>query len=73
MTDVNGNPVVTPNKWIPTPAVRKYIYGVIAALGAVGLLYGIVTQDQLNVWLQVVSNLLLIGGPALALVNTPGK
>lgn len=63
----------TPNRWIPTPAIRKSIYGAASALGAVLLIYGIVSQDQLNAWLQLVASVVTLGSGALAFVNTPSK
>jgi uncharacterized membrane protein HdeD (DUF308 family) len=63
----------TPNRVIATPAVRKALYGVAAAVGGVLLIYGIVTQDQLNAWLQLAASVITLGSGALAFVNTPRK
>lgn len=55
---------------IQDPKVRAYIYGVLVAVGAVALVYGLVNAEQLGVWLA-------LGGAALglsnglALANTP--
>lgn len=64
---------VTPNRWIPSPEVRKYIYRVLIALGPVALLYGLVTDAELVVWFGLAETVL--GSPigALALANTPAK
>lgn len=64
---------ITPNKWIKNPANRKYIYGVAAAIGAALVGYQVITQDQLELWLNIAANLLLIGGSTLGFVNTPEK
>lgn len=61
----------TPNKWIPSPAVRAWLYGIVVAAGAVAVLYGIVTQEQVSVWLHLIEAALLIGTGGLALANTP--
>lgn len=63
----------TPNRWIPSPEIRKYIYRVLVALGPVALLYGLLTDAEIAVWFGVAETIL--GSPigALALVNTPAK
>lgn len=57
---------------ITNPKTRAYIYGVLVAIGAVALVYGLVNAEQLGVWLA-------LGGAALglsnglALANTPAS
>lgn len=58
------------NNIITNPAIRAYIYGILAAAGAVALVYGLVTEEQLVVWLALGAAVL---GNGLALVNTPTK
>ena len=53
--------------FIKDPATRAYIYGIIAAAGAVALVYGFVTDEQLVVWLALGGAIL---GNGLALINT---
>lgn len=48
---------------ITSPKVRAYIYGILAAAGAVALVYGLVNAEQLGVWLA-------LGGAALCLSNS---
>ena len=62
---------VTPNRWIPSPQVRRYIYRVLVALGPIALLYGLVTDAQLIVWLGLAETVLASPVGALALANTP--
>lgn len=38
---------------IKNPQFRKYIYGILVAAGAVALCYGIVTKEQLFVWVAL--------------------
>ena len=66
-----NTPTETPNKWIPSPQVRKWLYGIVAAAGALGVIYGLVTPDQTDAWLNLAANILAIGGSGLALANTP--
>lgn len=60
----------TPNKWIPSPAVRAWLYGVCVALGALAVGYGIVTAEQGGLWLALAGAILGTGN-ALAARNTP--
>jgi len=61
----------TPNRIIPSPAVRAWIYRVIVALATVGVLYGIITPDQSTAWLEVAGAALGVISSGLALANTP--
>lgn len=53
--------------FIKDPTKRAYYYGIIAAVGAVALVYGLVTSEQLIVWLALGGSIL---GNSLALANT---
>jgi hypothetical protein len=46
---------------------RAYIYGILVALGAIALTYGIVSSEELAVWLGLGGSIL---GNGLALANT---
>ena len=51
---------------------RGAIYGVAVAIGALLVIVGWVTNDQVDAWLRVVDSLLsliLVAAPALALKN----
>lgn len=55
---------------ITNPKVRAYIYTVVAAAGAVALVYGALNAQQLGVWLSLAGAALgLTNG--LALLNVP--
>lgn len=58
-------------KSILTPSVRAWIYGVLAALGAVGVCYGVIAREHVDAWLALASAALLTAGNGLALVHTP--
>ncbi len=52
-----------------TPPVRKAIYGLVAA-GAIALVaFGVVTQDQLDQWVQSASGVIAALAAILALAN----
>lgn len=59
-----------PLAWL-TPARRRVIYGVLAALAPLAVIYGFATQQQADLWLIVAQAALLGGGGVLALTHTP--
>ena len=59
-----------PNRYIPSPKVRAYVYRVLVAAGPVVLLYGLLTAEEIAVWLGLGATILSPGG-ALAAANTP--
>jgi hypothetical protein len=56
--------------FVKNPQVRAYIYGILVAAGAVALCYGLVTKEELAVWLGLGGSII---GNGLALANTPTK
>jgi hypothetical protein len=61
----------TPNRWIPDPAVRKWLYGVVVALIPVLVVFGVLSPEQTQVWLNLTAAVLGLGTTALATANTP--
>lgn len=60
-------------KWTAlTPERRKAIYGVVAALLAVGIAYGVVAPEQSAQWLDVLDKVLGLLALVLAVVHTGG-
>lgn len=59
-----------PNRWVPSPKVRAYIYRCLVAAGPVVLLYGLATAEEIAVWLGLGATI-LAPGSALAAANTP--
>lgn len=53
--------------FIKNNAARAYIYGILVAAGAIALVYGLVTNEELVVWLALGGAIL---GNGLALANT---
>lgn len=60
----------TPNKWLPSPEARQWLYGVLVALAPVGVTYGLITVEQGGMWLAVASAVLGLGN-LLAARNVP--
>lgn len=61
---------VTPNRWIPSPAARLWLYGVLVALAALGVGYGLLTIEQGGLWLALGAAVLGVGN-AVAAGNVP--
>ena len=59
-----------PSRYVPSPKVRAYIYRVLVAAGPVVLLYGLLSAEEIAVWLGLGATILSPGG-ALAAANTP--
>jgi hypothetical protein len=59
-----------PARFIPSPKVRTYIYRVLVAAGPVVLLYGLLSAEEIAVWLGLGATVLSPGG-VLAAANTP--
>ena len=53
-----------------TERARAYTYRVLTAVGALAILYGVVTEDELAAWGGLVTQVLNVGGNALASANT---
>lgn len=51
-------------------AVRGYIYRILAAVGVVLVFYGVISQEELALWLGVAVTVLQTGGNILASFNT---
>lgn len=56
---------------IQDPAIRRYVYGVVAAAIPILLLVGLITPDFVTPILNVTAAILGLGTAALALPNTP--
>lgn len=60
-------------KWaVLTPERRKAIYGVVAALMAVGTAYGLIAPENGAQWLEVVNQVLALATLLLASAHTGG-
>lgn len=63
----------TPNRFVPSPAVRAWLYGVIAAAVPLLVLLGVFTVDVGAHVLNIAAALLAVSGLALAGANTPKR
>ena len=55
----------------PSPAFRKWAYGLIAAAIPILVLFGTVAAEDVQVWLNFAAAVLGLGAAGLALPNTP--
>lgn len=69
--EAKARATVTPNTWIPSPAVRTWLYGIIAAVVPLLGVLGILTPDVAGHVLSIAGALLAVGGLTLAARNTP--
>lgn len=60
----------TPNVWVPSPGVRRYLYRVFLALGPVLSAHGIITGEDFTLYAGL-AGVVLDVPLALALANTP--
>ncbi len=60
----------TPNKWVPSPSARLWLYGIAVAVAALLIGYGILTVEQGGLWLALFGAILGTGN-AVAARNVP--
>lgn len=60
-----------PNKGIQNPATRKYVYGIVAAAIPILVVFGVIAEDQVQLYLTLAAAVLGFGSSALAAPNTP--
>lgn len=56
---------------ITDPAVRRWLYGIIAAAIPVLVIAGVIGPDDVQVWLNLAAAILGLGAAGLAIPNTP--
>jgi hypothetical protein len=52
---------------------RAYIYRVLVAAGIVAVGYGVIRQDEVDLWVQLAATILGTAGLGLAAANTSAK
>lgn len=58
---------------IKNPQARRYIYGVVAAAIPILVIVGVISEDQVQLWLTFAAAVLGLGSAGLAAPNTPPK
>lgn len=65
-----ANATQTPNKWVPRPELRAWLYGIGIAAAAVLIGYGIITAEQGDLWVSLLGAILGVSN-AVAARNLP--
>lgn len=60
-----------PNRWIPNPAARRWLYGVLTAAGPLVVFYGLASAQEVVLWLGLGATILGTPAAALASANVP--
>jgi hypothetical protein len=58
---------------IPSMKIRAWVYRVALAILPVLVVYGVISEDTIPMWVNVIGGLLSIVPPALASANTSTK
>ena len=61
----------TPNRWVPNPAIRAWLYRIIAAAGPIVVFYGLMSADEAALWTGLGATILGTPTATLAAANTP--
>ena len=64
-------PTRTPNKWIPSPTARIWVFRSIAAAGPLVVFYGLATSEEVALWLGLGATILGTPAATLAERNVP--
>lgn len=61
----------TPNRWIPSPTARRWLFRALAAAGPLVTFYGLATAEEVALWLGLGATILGTPAASLASVNVP--
>lgn len=64
-------PTRTPNKWIPSPTVRLWLFRCLGSAGPLLVFYGLATAEEVALWLGLGATILGTPAAALASANVP--
>lgn len=64
-------PTQTPNKWVPSPTARLWLFRSFAAAGPLVVFYGLATAEEVALWLGFGATILGTPAATLASVNVP--
>lgn len=60
-------------RWNPTPAQRRWLYGIGGAVVPILVVYGVTSAEEGALWLAVLGAALVPAGAGLAAGNTPSR
>lgn len=61
----------TPNRWIPSPEARLWLFRCIAAAGPLVTFYGLATAEEVALWVGLGATILGTPAASLAAANVP--
>jgi hypothetical protein len=61
----------TPNRWVPSPQARLWIFRTIAAAGPLVTFYGLASAEEVALWLGLGATILGTPAASLAAANVP--
>lgn len=61
------------NNVISNPDIRKRIYGILSVLAPAAIFYGLLSGEEVALWLAIAAAILGSGANALASQNTPPR
>lgn len=70
-TRAEARATTTPNRWIPSPTFRLWLFRAIAAAGPLVTFYGLATAEEVALWLGLGATILGTPAASLAAVNVP--
>lgn len=56
---------------VRSPKARLYVYGILGAAAPLLVAYGIVTEQEVALWLSLAGTILATGGLGIAAANVP--
>lgn len=66
-------PTDTPNRWIPRPEVRAWLYRILAAVGPLVVFYGWASSEEVALWLGIGGTILGTPAGTVAAANVPKR
>lgn len=70
-TRAEARATVTPNRWVPRPELRRWLYGIAIAVIALLTGVGVITSELGDQIAQIIVAVLAIGPIAIATANVP--
>lgn len=69
--EVRALATTTPNRWVPRPEIRRWLFRVVAAAGPIVTFYGLMTAEEVALWIGLGGTILGTPAASLAGANVP--
>lgn len=67
----DGPAEINVGRVVRSPKSRLYVYGILGAAAPLLVAYGIVTEQEVALWLSLAGTILATGGLGIAAANVP--